>query len=60
MQTAAYAIMYEELTGIPVPQLVILVAVEDSHPQIFVERRNRWTQGLIDLRNIYEKSLTNY
>lgn len=60
MQTAAYAVMYEELTGIPVPQLVILVAVEDSHPQVFVERRNRWTQGLIDLRNIYEKSLTNY
>ena len=60
MQTSAYAIMYEELTGIPVPQLVILVAVEDSHPQVFVERRNRWTQGLIDLRNIYEKSLTNY
>ena len=60
MQTAAYAIMYEELTGIPVPQLVILVAVEDSHPQVFIERRNRWTQGLIDFRNIYEKSLTNY
>jgi genome maintenance exonuclease 1 len=60
MQTAAYAIMYEELTGIPVPQLVILVAVEDSEPQVFTEPRNRWTQGLIDCRNIYEKSLTNY
>jgi len=60
MQTAAYAIMYEELTGIPVPQLVILIAVEDSEPQVFTEPRNRWTQGLIDCRNIYEKSLTNY
>ena len=60
MQTSAYAIMYEELTGIPVPQLVILVAVEDSHPQVFVEQRNRWTQGLLEYRNIYEKNHNSY
>jgi genome maintenance exonuclease 1 len=56
MQCSAYAIMYEELTGIPVPQLVVLVAVEDSHPQVFIERRNRWTRGLLDYRDIYEKN----
>ena len=58
MQASAYAIMYEELTSIPVPNLVILVAVEDSEPQIFTERRNRWTRGLLDYRDIYEKQLT--
>ena len=56
MQCSAYAIMYEELTGIPVPQLVILVAVEDSHPQVFVEKRNPWVAGLLKYRDLYEKT----
>jgi hypothetical protein len=54
MQAAAYAIMYEERTGIPVPWLVILVAVEDDEPQVFVERRDDWTKELIRTRDFYE------
>ena len=50
MQCAAYAIMYEELTGIPVPQLVVLIAVEDEQPQVFKEKRNTWARPLIDAR----------
>lgn len=50
MQCAAYAIMYEELTGIPVPQLVVLIAVEDEQPQVFIEKRNTWAKPLIDAR----------
>lgn len=50
MQCAAYAIMYEELTGIPVTQLVVLIAVEDSEPQVFIEKRNTWAKPLIDAR----------
>lgn len=50
MQCAAYAIMYEELTGISVPQLVVLIAVEDSEPQVFIEKRNTWARPLIDAR----------
>ena len=50
MQCAAYAIMYEELTGISVPQLVVLIAVEDSEPQVFIEKRNTWARKLIDAR----------
>ena len=60
MQTSAYAIMYEELTGIPVPDLHILVAVEDQEPQMFSEKRNRWTRGLLDYRDIYEKNHNSY
>jgi len=56
MQCSAYAIMYEELTGIPVPQLVVLVAVEDSHPQVFIEKRNPWVPGLLKYRDLYEKT----
>lgn len=57
MQAAAYAIMFEERTGIPVPQLVILMAVENStEPLVFVEKRDTWVPGLIDTINEYNKS----
>jgi genome maintenance exonuclease 1 len=37
-QAAMYAVMAEERTGIPFPQIVILIAVEESNtPQIFVK-----------------------
>jgi hypothetical protein len=54
MQTAAYAIMYEERTGIPVPNLVILIAVEDEEPQVFIEKRDNWTKELLRTRDYYE------
>lgn len=55
MQAAAYAIMYEERTGIPVPWLVILIAVENDNPQVFIERRDNWTKELLRTRDYYEK-----
>ena len=54
MQTAAYAIMYEERTGIPVPNLVILIAVEDEEPQVFIEKRDNWAKELLRTRDYYE------
>lgn len=54
MQTAAYAIMYEERTGIPVPWLVILIAVEDDDPQVFIEKRDDWVKKLLRTRDYYE------
>jgi genome maintenance exonuclease 1 len=54
MQTAAYAIMYEERTGIPVPWLVILIAVEDDVPQVFIEKRDDWVKKLLRTRDYYE------
>lgn len=55
MQAAAYAVMYEELTGIPIPNLKILIAVDGDEPQIFEEKRDRWIKGLLDYRNQYEQ-----
>jgi len=54
MQTAAYAIMYEERTGIAVPNLVILIAVEDEEPQVFIEKRDNWAKELLRTRDYYE------
>lgn len=55
MQCAAYAIMYEERTGIPVPRIAVVIAVEDDHPQVFVKKRNEFTEGFIMYRNLYEE-----
>lgn len=54
MQCAAYAIMYEELTGTPVDKLVIIMAVEDDDPLLFVEKRNTWVPELLRYRDQYE------
>jgi len=42
MQTACYAVMFEERTGIAIPNLAIIIAVENDLPQVFVERRDNW------------------
>lgn len=52
-QATAYAIMYEELTGIPVPQSVIMIMVDDEEPQIFVKKRNDYVKDLLDIREKY-------
>jgi len=53
MQTAAYAVMFEELTGIPVGRMLILVGVDNEDPQIFTERRDDWIGEFKVLRNNY-------
>jgi CRISPR/Cas system-associated exonuclease Cas4 (RecB family) len=48
MQAAAYAIMFEERTQIPVAQLVIIMAVDgDPEPLVFVEKRDSHTKALL-------------
>lgn len=56
MQASAYAIMFEERTGIPITQTVILMAVDDSPtPIIFKESRDNYTKQLIEtIQNYYE------
>lgn len=49
MQESAYAIMFEERTGIPVTQLVTIMAVDDlAEPLIFKEHRDNWAKPLIE------------
>lgn len=56
MQTAAYAVMFEERTGIPVSKLVILMAVDDhDKPAVFVEKRDDWIGNFIELRKEYKR-----
>jgi genome maintenance exonuclease 1 len=55
MQCSAYAVAFEERTGIPVSQLVIIMAVEDENPLIFIEKRDTWIQGFKKLREEYRQ-----
>ena len=54
-QASAYSIMWEERTGMPIVQLVVLVMVDDSNPQIFIEHRDNWTESLIESIDYYNK-----
>ena len=55
MQTSAYAVMFEELTKIPVDRLVIIMSVDDEAPLLFIEKRDDWIGQFIELRNDYSK-----
>ena len=55
MQCSAYAVAFEERTGIPVSQLVIIMAVEDENPLIFIEKRDTWIEGFKNLREEYRQ-----
>ena len=50
MQTSAYAVAFEELTGIPVGRLVIIMGVDNENPLLFTEKRDTWIGGFKNLR----------
>lgn len=50
MQTSAYAVMFEELTGTPVGRLCIIMGVDEHEPLIFQEKRNDWIHEFRKIR----------
>jgi genome maintenance exonuclease 1 len=55
-QGAFYGIAYEELTKIPVSQVVIIIAVDNEHPQLFVEKRDDWVDKIWEAKKLYYES----
>ena len=53
MQGAFYAHAYEEQTGIPVNDIVIIMAVENEKPLLFRETKERWLNPLNEVRYKY-------
>ena len=53
MQGAFYAIAYEERTGIPVHNIVIIMAVENEKPLLFRETKERWLNPLKEVQYKY-------
>jgi genome maintenance exonuclease 1 len=54
-QTTAYALMYEELVGTPIHQLVIIMAVEHHQPLVFIQKTEDHIQGLVEAIDYYKK-----
>ena len=54
-QGAAYAIMWEERTGMSIPNIVIIMDVDHEKPSVFVEHRDNWTKLLEDTIDEYRK-----
>jgi hypothetical protein len=55
-QGTAYSLMYEELVGNPINQIVILIATDDSdQPQVFIRDKNQYIQNLLEKIHLYKQ-----
>ena len=55
-QCTAYALMYEELIGTPIDDLVIIMAVDNEQPMIFKEKTQDHIEGLVKAIDFYHKN----
>ena len=55
MQLAAYAVMWEERTGMPIQNTRIVMDVDDFHPVMYKETRDSWIDKLIETRDEYNR-----
>lgn len=56
-QCTAYSLMYEELIGVPVNQIVILMAVEAEKPLVFVQKTQDHIGNLAEHIDFYHKNV---
>lgn len=54
IQESAYAIMWEERTGIPIVNLVTIISVDGEEAQVFKEHRDNWAPKLLETINEYK------
>ena len=54
-QMTAYAIMFEERTGMAIPNIVVVMDVDDNEPLVFKENRDNWTDMLFETIQKYKR-----
>jgi len=54
-QMSAYAIMFEERTGLPVTNLAVVMDVDGHEPLVFKEHRDNWTEMLTNTIEEYKR-----
>lgn len=54
-QTTAYALMYEEMIGTPINNLVIIMAVENAQPLLFKQQTQDHIPGLVKAIQYYKE-----
>jgi genome maintenance exonuclease 1 len=59
MQASAYCVMFEELTGIAVPRIVIMMASDEGDFCIFEQKRDDHIFKFIDLVNDYKATMAS-
>lgn len=59
LQTTAYSMMYQELYGVHVEQLVILLACEDGVAQCFIKNRSDYEKKLLESINNFYTQFNN-
>ena len=56
-QTTAYSLMYEEMIGRPIDDIVIIMAVEDEQPLLFKQKTADHINGLVKAIQFYKNQL---
>ena len=59
MQATAYSIMFEELFGIAVPNITIIIGVDNEPTQVFQQQRRHYVLPLVELRHSFNQGLIN-
>jgi genome maintenance exonuclease 1 len=57
MQATAYSIMFEELTGIPITDLTIIMTFNDGGGNVFQEKRDNYVEQLIEAIKNYNENI---
>ena len=55
MQTSVYCVMFEELTGIPVPNIGIIMVSDDGEFKVFAKKRDDYIHEFIRLKRMYDE-----
>jgi genome maintenance exonuclease 1 len=55
-QTTAYSLMYEELVGKPINNLIIIMAVEGDYPLVFKQKTKDHIDGLVEAIKYYRRN----
>lgn len=56
-QCTLYALMYEERTGTPIDQLVILMSVDNEKPQVYVKSKSDYIDAVLEYFKYYYANL---
>jgi genome maintenance exonuclease 1 len=59
-QCTAYALMYEELIGVRIDQIVVIMAVQEDNPIIFVEPMRKHINTLLEYISFYREKNNYY
>ena len=56
-QSTAYALMYEELVGTPIDQIVIIISVDgETEPQVFIREKKHYLESLMEKIKAYKEA----